>query len=240
MNSLRLLAAALAIGMLATWTAPVALAQTTGPIPATCATPPCMVAISSSQLRNLSQMKDEIKAYYEGGSFAAEVAAIEAEAQHYMDQRVRDGAKKPALVLDIDDTSLSTYTYEATHDFGYDSISWDAYASKGFAPIDTTLALARHAQVENVAVFFVTGRRLPQTELTRKNLVDAGYPISGLYLRPVEDKAPSVVPFKSGARADIESKGYTILETIGDQWSDLDGGHAERAFKLPNPMYFLR
>jgi hypothetical protein len=30
-----------------------------------------------------------------------------------------------------------------------------------------------------------------------------------------------------------------VLETIGDQWSDLEGGHAERAYKLPNPMYFL-
>jgi hypothetical protein len=26
---------------------------------------------------------------------------------------------------------------------------------------------------------------------------------------------------------------------LGDQESDLDGGHAERAFKLPNPFYFI-
>jgi acid phosphatase len=26
---------------------------------------------------------------------------------------------------------------------------------------------------------------------------------------------------------------------IGDQESDLDGGHADRDFKLPNPFYFI-
>jgi hypothetical protein len=26
---------------------------------------------------------------------------------------------------------------------------------------------------------------------------------------------------------------------MGDQESDLDGGHADRAFKLPNPFYFV-
>jgi predicted secreted acid phosphatase len=235
---LRNTTAALCVGVLASWTGAGALAQTVGTAPA-CLTPPCTIPIASSQLRNLTQMKDEIKAYYEGGSYAAEVAVIEAEAQRYMDQRVHDGAKNPAIVLDIDDTSLSSYAYEVAHDFGFDETSWNAYATKGFAPIDATVALARHAQVEKVIVFFVTGRRTPQADLTRKNLIDAGYTIGGLYLRPIDDKQPSVIPYKSASRADIESKGYTVLETIGDQWSDLDGGHAERAFKLPNPMYFL-
>jgi len=26
---------------------------------------------------------------------------------------------------------------------------------------------------------------------------------------------------------------------MGDQESDLTGGHADRAFKLPNPFYFI-
>jgi predicted secreted acid phosphatase len=166
------------------------------------------------------------------------VQTVEADAQRYLDERAR-GVRKPALVLDVDDTSLLTFGYEAKHDFSYDATSWNAAAADGFPPVDATLALAKHAEAENVAVIFVTGRRTPQRDLTRKNLLADGYPVDGLYLRPVEDRAASVVPFKSSARAQIESDGYTILETIGDQWSDLLGGHAERAYKLPNPMYFL-
>ena len=37
----------------------------------------------------------------------------------------------------------------------------------------------------------------------------------------------------------IENEGFTILANVGDQDSDLEGGHAKRAFKLPNPMYYI-
>jgi HAD superfamily, subfamily IIIB (Acid phosphatase) len=30
-----------------------------------------------------------------------------------------------------------------------------------------------------------------------------------------------------------------VVVNIGDQDSDLDGGAAKRAFKLPNPMYYI-
>src|SRR6185312_3555488 len=123
---------------------------------------------------------------------------IEAQAREYLDRRVRAGVRKAALVLDIDDTSLSTYAYEKAHDFGFDNLSWNHDATKGFPPIPSTLALARHAATEHVTVFFITGRRTNQLALTRKNLLAAGYPIGGLYLRPLSDKAHTVVPFKSG------------------------------------------
>jgi hypothetical protein len=207
--------------------------------PIVCPAPPCTVPIASSQLPNLAEIKTEITAYYRGPSYVAEVRTIEADAARYLDRRVHAGVKKPALVLDIDDTALSTVGYELAHDFSYDPKTWTAAAMKGFPAIGPTLALAKHAEAEHVAVIFVTGRRTPQTAMTRANLVGVGYPVDGLYLRPVGDHAASVIPFKSGARAAIEAKGYTVLETIGDQWSDLNGGHAERAYKLPNPMYFI-
>jgi acid phosphatase len=46
------------------------------------------------------------------------------------------------------------------------------------------------------------------------------------------------VPFKSGARAEIENTGYAIIANVGDQRSDL-GGHAECTFKVPNPYYVI-
>jgi len=40
-------------------------------------------------------------------------------------------------------------------------------------------------------------------------------------------------------RGKIAAQGYTIIVNVGDQQSDLDGGYAERAYKLPNPFYYL-
>ena len=94
--------------------------------------------------------------------------------------------------------------------------------------------------------------------------VDAGYPTpttlsngeDGLFTKPaVADypdylktacadeiaagKSCTTIHYKSATRAHIESLGYEIVGNFGDQFSDLEGGHADRTFKLPNPNYFL-
>jgi predicted secreted acid phosphatase len=47
------------------------------------------------------------------------------------------------------------------------------------------------------------------------------------------------VEYKANTRKHIESLGYDIVLNVGDQWSDLQGGHADYTLKLPNPTYFL-
>ncbi len=47
------------------------------------------------------------------------------------------------------------------------------------------------------------------------------------------------IQYKSGTRAYIESQGYDIVGDFGDQFSDLEGGHADKVFKMPNPNYYL-
>jgi predicted secreted acid phosphatase len=47
------------------------------------------------------------------------------------------------------------------------------------------------------------------------------------------------IQYKSGTRAYIESKGYDIVANFGDQFSDLEGGFADKTFKMPNPNYYL-
>jgi hypothetical protein len=37
----------------------------------------------------------------------------------------------------------------------------------------------------------------------------------------------------------VAAGGFVIIASIGDQWSDLEGGHAERVFKVPNPFYLI-
>ena len=47
------------------------------------------------------------------------------------------------------------------------------------------------------------------------------------------------IQYKSGTRAYIESLGYDIVASFGDQFSDLLGGFADKTFKMPNPNYYL-
>ncbi|GAA3218387.1 hypothetical protein GCM10010468_41880 [Actinocorallia longicatena] len=176
------------------------------------------------------------------------------------------GAVSPAIVLDIDDTCLSTYDQETGTSaipgagFGYFSPLWNhwAYTIKQFPAIAPALALATEAAARGVAVFYVTGRRDAATtavdpvtfattvhDVRAETLADLrakGFPAADparLHLRPPADHAPSVVPYKAGTRAAIEALGHTIVTNLGDQHSDLEGGHARHPFKLPNPMYAI-
>ena len=84
-----------------------------------------------------------------------------------------------------------------------------------------------------------TRRRYAYYKHTAENLTKAGYAKwEGLVLRKPSSKNLSVATYKSGERAKIAAK-YTIIVNAGDQQSDLDGGYAERAYKLPNPFYYL-
>ena len=62
---------------------------------------------------------------------------------------------------------------------------------------------------------------------------------TGVIVLPAGAHFNSAVDFKAPERRKISEQGYTIILTMGDQDSDLNGGYAERGFKLPNPVYFL-
>ena len=190
---------------------------------------------------NLDTVKTEIITYYQSGHYARDVADVDARLKSYVDARLKRGAQRPAVVFDIDDTMLSSYTYERTYDFNYSERTWIQWErADRFPPIEPTLQLARHLAREHVAIFYVTGRRAPERAVTLHELAVAGYPVpAALYLRPISDTAASVVPYKSRTRAAIAARGYDILASVGDQWSDLRGGYADQLYKLPNPMYYV-
>jgi predicted secreted acid phosphatase len=189
---------------------------------------------------NLHDVEVAIVSYYQSGRHDADVAKVVRALQSTVDSE-RRSVTKPAVVFDIDDTALSTFPYELAHDFSFDKASWSVWEQADrFPAIVPVLRLAAHLHGEGVAVFFVTGRRAPERGITLHELAVAGYPTpTALYLRPRSDNARSVISFKSSARAAIEARGYHILASIGDQWSDLLGGHARSLYKLPNPMYYL-
>jgi acid phosphatase len=105
--------------------------------------------------------------------------------------------------------------------------------------LQPTLHLVRRARQLGVAVFFITGRPGELRESTERNLREQGFTFDHVFLLPSDQKFASGVDFKTPIRRKLEAEGYTVLLSIGDQQSDLDGGAAERTFKLPNPVYYL-
>ena len=138
----------------------------------------------------------------------------------YLKERIADAGpgEKQAIVLDIDNTSLET-------DFGF------SYPQPANRPV---LEAARYAQEHGVALFFVTARPGIIEAPTEWNLAHAGYESSGLYVRGFLDLFKDVAEYKTEQRAEIESKGYTIIANIGNSATDLSGGHAEKTFRLPD------
>ena len=170
-------------------------------------------------------------------------------ARAYLEERVRHVAR-PAIVLDIDETSLSNWqAYRANGwgrvldgdcDLEHGPCGLRAFQGMGRSPaIPPTLALARRAPELGAAVFFITGRPESLRAATERNLREQGFAWEGLILRAEGASSASAADFKAPARGELERQGYTVLLTLGDQESDLLGGHAERAFKLPNPVYYL-
>lgn len=114
--------------------------------------------------------------------------------------------------------------------------SWDLLAQS--TVIEPTLALFRRARALGVDVVFITGRPEGQRDATERNLRAAGYDgYSRVIMVPDGAHFASAAAFKAPWRAALVAEGYTIIANVGDQPSDLEGGHAERGFLLPNPFY---
>jgi predicted secreted acid phosphatase len=203
-------------------------------------------ATSFAEPQNLDSLKAEIRSYHDTGAYDKEIAQVVKQAETYIHAKVEENNKtenpaRLALVLDVDETTLSNYNGIITRKFCDNSklINRDIHQANAPA-IAPMLALYNDAKEQNIAIFFVTGRRPSLQRATEKNLKRAGYTSwRGIYFRPEFDNNPSVIPYKTQVRANITQKGYTIIASIGDQASDLTGGYSEKTFKLPNPFYYL-
>jgi hypothetical protein len=197
---------------------------------------------------NLGLLKTELKAYHDCTcTCGCYTKALDLEEQHAMAFLERAAAHKKAgeklaLVLDIDDTSLSTWPEISAADFGFVSNEWQTWAESASAPvIPGTLRLFKRAQELSVAVFFITGRADTLRDATERNLHSAGYDKwDGLALCTKDQLKEATIAYKSAARMQIVQQGYRIALSVGDQFSDLRGKPAaDYSVKLPNPFYYI-
>jgi predicted secreted acid phosphatase len=198
---------------------------------------------------NLFEAQQSVERYIASGRYDADFARVVEDASVYLEERAKLVAR-PAMVLDIDETSLSNWpAYKAN---GWARIvnggcnveqgpcglrAWQASAqAKALRP---TLDLNKRAKSLGVAVFFISGRPPGLRDATERNLREQGFEWDEVILLPPNSSFSSAADFKAPERRKITERGYTILLTMGDQQSDLAGGYAERTFRLPNPVYFL-
>ena len=247
---------------------------------------PPAVPTSADQIQNIDQVKTAIKGYYgdtltdvndpvagttklhqynPDGSYAHEVEGIASGAGRYLGHRAHQHHQRghfsgtPAILFDIDDTTLNTYSYEIYSNFVYNPTTNASFVNAGsasvFPAVPGMVDLEQAAIAKGYQVFFLTGRSKiatpDQTPGTIANLEDAGYTVdpTHVYLKDAtgatEPWLSSCAPtctttqYKSLTRQHIESLGFDIVANLGDQFSDLNGGFADKTFKIPNPMYFL-
>jgi acid phosphatase len=179
--------------------------------------------LSVTQPLNIDLIKQQL-IHYRCTRYDAEVAAVVADAQAWIHMRAPQ-VGNPAIVLDIDETSLSNWTRILRDDFGYipngtcdlkageacGDIAWQQSAqAPALQPTLDLFGFAKCATVPptqnciKVAVFFVTGRyqQADAQAWTELNLTNAGYRgWDRLYMRDPATYAGPRDPGTTGVRA---------------------------------------
>ena len=201
---------------------------------------------------NIGTIKDLLLEYHQK-YYDSDLAALFASAQKYIEQNAAQ-AKRPALVLDIDETSLTNWPNLLADNFGFvadgscDALpagpcGFNQWILKGSAQaIEPARDLFKAAKAKGVAVIFITARPNKQRDITILTLDHAGFDgWTELRTRPDRDDLVTVQEYKTAERTKVEGEGYTIIANVGDQVSDLEGEHSGWChFKVPNPFYLIR
>ncbi len=200
-------------------------------------------------LDRVNALKSELREYHactcKCGCYAKDLDLQADRAIAFLRTRAahRRPNEKLALVLDIDETTLSNWDQMSTANFEYNSKDFNAWVESAQAPaIPGTVRVYDEAQRLGVSVFFLTGRSDSQRASTETNLRVRGFNTwQKLIMRSLEQKGLTALAYKSAERAKIVAAGYRIVLNVGDQWSDLRGNpEAEYSVKYPDPFYFIK
>lgn len=186
--------------------------------------------------------KQEVIDYYESAGHESEVAKILTQAKQVIDSMEVSG--NLAVVLDIDETSLNHYKALKEYDFpqGDNHKVWNECIFKTSGePIKATLDFYRYCLAKGMKIFFVSARVADSIGATKSALNSAGYTqFENVFVFPKEITnydPKQFTNFKAERRAYIESLGFKIVLSLGDQSSDLSGGYTQHTFQLPNYLY---
>jgi acid phosphatase len=191
-------------------------------------------------LVNLSFVKNAVIDYQENGGFHKDAAETIDNAKKEFD-KITPG-KKSAVIFDVDETSLSNYPFNKEWDFGYVQKYWDKWVDSAKAPaIPEVFDLYKYLVNRGFKIIFLTGRKDYQYYATMGNLIKVGYEkFDTLIVKDKNYYDSLAVKFKSGKRTELTAKGYNIVGTVGDQWSDLEGPYHGIQVKIQDYQYFIK
>ena len=207
----------------------------------------CITA--QAQVESFYEAQQNLIRYYESGEYMKEFSSVANQALKTLKKAVadREPEQRLAIILDVDETALSNIqlifaAYSLVYKVG------DSVPQTFFTPFQypyhapalwPVLTLYRYAVAHSVAVFFVSARRGEGLLLTQKNLQEVGFTAWNdvMLLGPHDTEITSEV-FKTRCRGEVAKRGYTIVLTLGDQNSDVNGPNTGKAFRLPNPFYY--
>jgi len=188
---------------------------------------------------NLSIAKEEVKEYYQSDKFEEELNIVIEEAKKKFDEvNYNDNS---VVIFDVDETALDNYGLAEQMGFGYVYEMNKEWNAEMKAPaIKQVKELYDFILSKGAKIIFLTGRNFPEYKVTYQNLKNAGYLVFDTLITQMDnERKMKSKDFKTSKRIWLTEKGYEIIGSVGDQWSDLEGEYHGIQIKIPNYLYLI-
>lgn len=170
------------------------------------------------------------------------------------------GGAPPAIILDLDETSIDNTAFEARMVRAgktYDADAWKQWIGESAATATPGAAeFLAYARSRGVTPFYITNRKAEEEAATRRNLEKLGYPLDpSVDTLLTRGERPEWSSSDKGPRRDYVAAHYRVLLLLGDDLNDFTAAagktveqraaiirdNADRWgtswFILPNPAY---
>ncbi len=197
------------------------------------------VSCGTEKPLNLTDARSEVKEFYESGRYDEELDEV---IKNALEQFEKVEFKENSVVIfDVDETVLNNYGLAELMGFGYVYEMNKKWNAEMKAPaIPQVKELYEYLLVRGAKIIFLTGRNIPEYEVTYKNLKQEGYEVFDTLITQREyEYELSAQEFKSSKRKELTEEGYEVIGIVGDQWSDLKGEYHGIQVKIPNYLYLI-
>ena len=198
-----------------------------------------LISDCSHEIKNLTTARNEVKEYYASGKYDEELDEVIKKAKSEFE--MIEFKEKSVVIFDVDETALSNYELAERMGFGYVYEMNKEWNAEMKAPaIPQVKDLYDFLLSKGLKIIFLTGRNIPEYEVTFTNLVKEGYTTFDTLITQRENEYDlNAKEFKSKKRTELTENGYEIIGTVGDQWSDLEGSYHGIQVKIPNYLYLI-
>jgi acid phosphatase len=197
------------------------------------------VSCGTEKPLNLTDVRSEVKEFYESGRYDEELDEV---IKNALEQFEKIEFKENSVVIfDVDETVLNNYGLAELMGFGYVYEMNKKWNAEMKAPaISQVKELYDYLLANGAKIIFLTGRNIPEYEVTYKNLKQEGYEVFDTLITQREyEYELTAQEFKTSKRKELVENGYEIIGTVGDQWSDLTGEYHGIQVKIPNYLYLI-